>query len=106
MARRQMSPPLKCSFAQVYAAVKAMTNRQVAGLVTTGGVQFDAGADVTRDGREFINLPHNNRIYQADWGFMTNSMGKDGQRIGHYARPLDEWCLSRNRSGLKRQKAR
>ena len=49
-------------------------------------------ADVTRDGREFINLPHNNRIYEGDWGYTTNSMGKDGQRIGQYARPLDDWC--------------
>jgi hypothetical protein len=94
MERRQMSPPLKCSFSIVYNAIKAMPNHRVHGLVTTGGVQFDVEANVTRDGREFIDLPHNNRIYQGDWGFQTNNMGKDGQRIGQYARPLDEWYLS------------
>jgi hypothetical protein len=69
-----------------------MPNYTVYGLKTTGGVLFEAKALRTRDGRRFIALPHNNRIYEHDWGFVTNHMGRDGQRIGHYARPLDEWC--------------
>jgi len=92
MSRRQMSPPPQCSFAEVYNALKRMPNQQVDSLITTGGVKFSAKAGLTRDGREYIGLPHGNRIYQDDWGFMTNRMGEDGQRIGHYARPLDEWC--------------
>ena len=53
---------------------------------------FDAQAKVAEDGRRFISLPHSNRIYEGDWGYMTNSMGKNGQRIGHYSVPLDEWA--------------
>ena len=65
----------------------------VEGLRTTGnGIKFSATANVTRDGRMFRNLPHNNRSYEGDWGYSTNSMGKDGQRTGQYARPLDDWC--------------
>ncbi len=96
MSRKQITPSLICSFAQVYAAIKSAPNHRVEGLKTTGGVQFEATAKITGDGREFIELPHNNRIYKTDWGFMVNDMGKDGQRIGHYARPLDEWCLALN----------
>jgi len=93
MTRNQLDPPLKCTFGQVYNALKLQPEETVTGLKTTGkGIQFSATADVTRDGRIFINLPHNNRIYEGDWGYSTNSMGKDGQRIGQYARPLDEWC--------------
>ncbi len=40
----------------------------------------------------FISLPHNNRIYENDWGYRSNSMGKDGQRIGHYSIPIDDWA--------------
>ncbi len=96
MERRQISPLLKCSFEQVYAALKAMPNQEIDGLITTGGVKFIASAKVARDSREFIDLPHSNRIYHADWGFTTNSMGEDGQRIGQYSVPLDEWCFSQN----------
>ncbi len=95
MSRKRMSPPLKSSFLQVYMALKSLPNQEVVGLVTTGGIKFEARAGSTRDNRIYIGLPHNNRIYQDDWGFMTNSMGQDGQRIGHYARPLDEWCHNR-----------
>jgi len=97
MTRNQMDPLLKCTFSQVYNTLKRLPGETVEGLRTTGkgikkGIKFSATADVTLDGREFINLPHNNRIYEGDWGYTTNSMGKDGQRIGQYARPLDDWC--------------
>ena len=93
MTQNQMDPPLKCTFSQVYDTLKRQPGKTVEDLRTTGkGKKFSAMADVTRDGREFINLPHNNRIYEGDWGYTTNSMGKDGQRIGQYARPLDDWC--------------
>ena len=92
MARRQMDPPPQCTFDQIYQALQNMPSQLVIGLITTGGVPFEASASETLDGRKFINLPHNNRIYRGDWGLMNNSMGKDGQRIGQYARPLDKWC--------------
>jgi hypothetical protein len=88
-----MQPPLKHSFEQIFQAVKSQPGNTVRNLETTGkGILFDATAKITRDGREFIALPHNNRIYEGDWGYSHNSMGKDGQWIGQYARPLDEWC--------------
>lgn len=93
MPRRQMNPPLKCSFAQVYDAIAASPDQSITGLSTTGGVVFRAQALKAQDGRKYIALPHNNRIYQPDWGYTTDHMGKEGQRIGHYARPLDEWCI-------------
>ena len=93
MTRNQMDPPLNCTFGKVYNALKQQPEETVKELRTTGkGIKFSATADMTRDGRIFINLPHNNRIYEGDWGYTTNSMGEDGQRIGQYARPLDEWC--------------
>jgi hypothetical protein len=61
-------------------------------LQTTGGVPFVAEAKQAKDGRLFISLPHNNRIYEEDWGYRTNNMGKDGQRIGQYSVPLDKWA--------------
>ncbi len=94
MSRKLMDPPPKCTFHQIYQSIRKHPDYQAIGLVTTGGVSFIAKASLTRDGREFINLPHNNRIYSGDWGYINNSMGKEGQRIGHYARPLDEWCAN------------
>ena len=92
MSPKSMTPSPNCTFADVYSALQRMPNQEVSGLHTTGGVEFSAKADLARDGRKYIGLPHNNRIYRDDWGFMTNHMGEDGQRIGHYARPLDDWC--------------
>jgi hypothetical protein len=87
-----MDPPLTHSFRKVYDAIKEQSGNTITGLSTTGrGIEFMGKADLTRDGRQFINLPHNNRIYEKDWGYTTNSMGDDGQRIGQYARPLDDW---------------
>ena len=91
MPQRPMDPAPQFTFLEVYRNIASLPNHQVTGLRTTGGVPFEAEAKVTGDGRNFISLPHNNRIYAEDWGYMTNSMGQDGQRIGHYARPLDEW---------------
>ena len=94
MPPRPMNPPPHCSFNEVYERIRNLPNQMINGLITTGGVLFSAKALVTRDGRRYIALPHNNRIYENDWGFMTNHMGRDGQRINHYARPLDEWCVN------------
>jgi hypothetical protein len=79
----------------VYSTLAELPEQAVDNLETTGGVPFRAEARVTQDGRQFIGLPHGNRIYADDWGSTTNSFGKDGQRIGHYAQPLDEWCSER-----------
>jgi len=95
MPRRPMDPTPVNSFALVYDRINSVPGSRIDGLVTTGGVGFSAEASVARDGRKFIALPHNNRIYEQDWGFSTNSMGKGGQWIGHYARPLDDWCSER-----------
>ena len=93
MSPKRKNPSLNCSYDQVYRKLLNMPNHLVENLITTGGTNFCAKALETRDGRQFIALPHNNRIYKEDWGFSTNHMGKEGQRIGHYARPLDEWCF-------------
>jgi len=92
MPRDLINPPLTKTFNDVYEAIKAQPAAQTHGLVTTGGVPFSAEAKITQDGRRFISLPHNNRIYEGDWGYMTNSMGNDGQRIGQYSVPLNQWA--------------
>ena len=90
--RVQIYPPLSLSFDEVYLAVSKQPGKRTPKLETTGDVVFEAETKLTRDGRRFISLPHNNRIYEDDWGYMANSMGRDGQRIGHYSVPLDKWA--------------
>jgi hypothetical protein len=92
MRRTLINPPLQCTFDFVYRLVKGQHNKMTPTLITTGGVPFEAEAKEARDGRRFISLPHNNRIYEHDWGYMCNSMGETGQRIGQYSVPLDEWA--------------
>jgi len=92
MERRSIVPPLTSTFQDVYHAISSQTDKKTPRLITTGGIPFVAEARITRDGRRFISLPHNNRIYETDWGFMSNGMGEDGQRIGHYSVPLDNWA--------------
>lgn len=92
MRRAFIDPPLKMSFNEVYNAISKQQKSQTPELLTTGGVPFVAEAKCTQDGRRFISLPHNNRIYENDWGYRSNSMGKDGQRIGHYSKPIDDWA--------------
>ena len=92
MERPLINPPLKMSFDEVYKLISKLSKSQTPELITTGGVPFTAEAKCTRDGRRFISLPHNNRIYKDDWGHRSNSMGKDGQRIGQYAKPIDYWA--------------
>jgi hypothetical protein len=91
MCRNPIEPNLTASFDEIYTALRVQPNRSSPELLTTGNTPFIAIASITNDGRRFINLPHNNRIYQDDWGFMNNSMGHEGQRIGQYSVPLDEW---------------
>ena len=98
MPRREISPPLSSSFDQVYEMILARTGARTPTLLTTGGVPFEAAAKITSNGRRFISLPHNNRIYEHDWGHATNAMGTDGQRIAHYSVPLDEWTKGNKRS--------
>lgn len=92
MPRGLTDPPPRVTFGQLYKTISGWPGGQTPELETTGGVRFVAKASVTRDGRRFILLPHGNRIYEGDWGYMTNSMGKDGQRIGQYSVPLDAWA--------------
>lgn len=91
MPRRRIEPPLRWTFDQVYQAISDQPLKQTPELQTSGGVPFVAQVRLTRDGRHFISLPHHNRIYKEDWGYQTNNMGNDGQRIGHYSVPLDKW---------------
>jgi hypothetical protein len=91
MKRRLINPSLQNNFDSVFAKLSREPNSLSPQLATTGNVIFVAEAKTTRDGRPFISLPHNNRIYKGDWGYRTNSMGKDGQWIGQYAIPLDNW---------------
>jgi len=92
MKRTLIDPPLKSSFNEIYNAISSQQEKISPRLVSTGGVDFQAEAKDTKDGRRFISLPHNNRIYEGDWGYMSNSMGNDGQRIGQYSVPLDTWA--------------
>ena len=92
MKRPLIDPPLKMNFDNVYETIAMQPNSQTPELLTTGGVLFVAEVKLTKDGRRFISLPHNNRIYEHDWGYRSNSMGKDGQRIGQYSKPIDEWA--------------
>jgi hypothetical protein len=92
MERPLIHPPLKMSFHDVYNAIYKQPKSQTPELFTTGGVPFIAEVKCARDGRRFISLPHNNRIYENNWGYRSNSTGKDGQRIGHYSKPIDDWA--------------
>lgn len=95
--QRPIAPPLRLTFDEVHRAISGQHSERTPELKTTGGVPFIAEARVAKDGRRYISLPHSNRIYEEDWGYATNSMGKDGQRIGQYAAPLDEWAQAQNR---------
>jgi hypothetical protein len=95
MRRALINPPLKLCFKDVYRAISEQPKSQTPQLLTTGDVPFVAEAKCTHDGRLFISLPHNNRIYENDWGYRSNNMGKDGQRIGHYSKPIDDWASRR-----------
>jgi hypothetical protein len=79
----------------VYQCIAAQPGQRTAFLQTTGGVSFVAEAKTAGDGRRFISLPHSNRVYEHDWGYTSNGMGKNGQRIGHYSVPLDVWARRR-----------
>jgi hypothetical protein len=74
--------------------VHSSATKRAHALVTDDPAVFRLVAEekTAQDGWRFISLPHNNRIYEHDWGYTSNSMGKDGQRIGQYSVPLDEWC--------------
>jgi len=98
MERTPINPKLSNTFVYVFRLIWSLAEKKTPSLVTTGGVSFKAEAKVTKDGRQFISLPHNNRIYENDWGFVSNSMGKDGQRIGQYSVPLDAWVTLRSHS--------
>lgn len=91
-----MNPLPGFSFEQVFNAISEMPNETIEGLLTTGGKPFKAQAKISPRVGKFIQLPHDNRIYPCCWGNITNHMGKDGQRIGQYARALDEWFKSNN----------
>ena len=90
--RNPINPPLNATFNEIYQLISMQPGSRTPELTTTGGVKFFAEAKLTRDGRKYISLPHNNRIYKGDWGYTTNSMGKNGQRIGQYSMPLDQWA--------------
>jgi hypothetical protein len=92
-----MNPLPTSSFEQVFNAISKLPDKTVKGLLTIGGIPFKAQAKISEKVGEFIQLPHNNRIYPCCWGNVTNHMGKDGQRIGQYARALDEWFELKNR---------
>jgi len=87
---------IQSSFDEIYAFIADFPNQTITNLVTTGGIPFEATAKETRDGRRFISLPHNNRIYETDWGYRFNSMGKTGQRIGQYSVPINNALIHQN----------
>lgn len=85
------SQPLS-NFDEAFKAISSQPHERVTGLKTTGGVIFDAYAKTSPRVGKFILLPDNNRIYPCCWGNTNNHMGKEGQRIGQYTRPIDKWC--------------
>jgi hypothetical protein len=92
MTRALIHPPLRLSFDDVFEVISKQPKSQTPELLTTGHVLFVAQAKRALDGRRFISLPHSNRIYEDDWGYRSNGMGKDGQRIGQYAISIDVWA--------------
>ena len=92
MKRAVILPPLKLSFDEVFEAISKQTNAQTPELLTHGHALFVAQAKRTRDDRRFIALPQGNRIYEEDWGFRNNGIGKEGQRVDNYAVSIDNWA--------------
>ncbi len=92
MERPLIHPPLEKTFDEVFKAISNRPRSRTPQLRSNGDTPFFAEAKWARDGRRFISLPHNNRIYEGDWGHRSNSMGRNGQRIGQYSKPLDEWA--------------
>jgi hypothetical protein len=92
MKRELIYPPLGLSFDDVFEVISRQPGAKTPELLSTGHVPFVAEAKHSLDGRRFISLPHSNRIYENDWGFRSNHMGKAGQRIGQYAVPIDDWA--------------
>ena len=93
-----MKPLLISTFDQVFEAISSQPNKEVIGLKTTGGVHFNVQAITSTHVGRLISLPHNNRIYPCCWGNTNNHMGKEGQRIGHYTRPIDAWYQNYNKN--------
>lgn len=89
---------IQTTFDEIYDFINSQPAAALAGLYTTGGKAFECEAKLTRDKRRFISLPHNNRIYQNDWGFYFNDMGKDGQTIGQYSKPINEKYINKNKA--------
>ena len=90
--RPRMQPQPVCDFDKVFEAISSQPQKKVTELKTTGGLNFIAEAVTSPNVGQFILLTHGNRIYPCCWGNTNNHMGKEGQRIGQYARPIDEWC--------------
>lgn len=88
--RRKRIDEIQTSFDEIYSFIKGQPSSLLGKLQTTGGIDFECEAKVTEDSRRFISLPHGNRIYEADWGYYFNDMGKDGQRVGQYSIPIND----------------
>lgn len=88
MGRKRIDD-VQTSFDEIYNYISAQPSAILGNLHTTGGIEFECEAKVTRDNRRFISLPHGNRIYESDWGYYFNDMGKDGQRVGQYSIPIN-----------------
>ena len=92
MGRKKIEE-IRTTFSEIYEFIKKQSESTLSGLHTTGSVPFSCEAKLTKDKRQFINLSHNNRIYEADWGYYFNDMGKTGQRIGQYSIPINNKYL-------------
>jgi hypothetical protein len=77
-------------FDKIWNFINDQPTATLTGLQTTGGKGFSCQAKITRDQRKYISLPHSNRVYESDWGYYFNDMGKEGQRIGQYSIPINE----------------
>ncbi len=90
--RKLIKQALNCTFDQVYECLLNSQDKMVTNLKTSRENTFFAIAAESSEVGKFIQLPQKNRIYPCCWGNQTNHMGKDGQRIGQYSIPLDQWC--------------
>lgn len=89
---------IQSTFDEIYNFINDQPGATLGGLYTTGGIAFNCKARITRDNRRFIFLPHSNRIYEGDWGYYFNGMGKDGQRIGQYSIPINDKYMESRRA--------
>jgi len=100
MGRNRISE-IQSTFDEICHYISRQPAATLHGLFTTGGIRFECEAKTTKDNRKFIFLPHGNRIYENDWGYYFNDMGKDGQSSRFAGYPgLSHFCQSEHQNNV------